>query len=280
MKKEKIKKLKEYFKGQDNILMAFIFGSQVEGRASKISDWDIGVYFKPKEYLELETERDYPNENEMRSDLIDILGTEEVDFVVLNRAKPSLVYNILREGLPLIIKNKKIYLDLLCKVSYEAMDWWKFVADFWKISEKAKSISPEAKTRLREHLKFLEREFGEIKEIRKFNWQDYLGNSFKRKIIERWVENLVRVSIDIAKIILASEKKEIPQSYKDTLEFFWAFYVGGDEKFGEKFASFAALRNIVTHQYLDLRWKQIKKFIREADRLYPKFIEKVKKIVK
>ena len=278
MEQAKIRKLKKYFQEEDNVLMAFVFGSQAKGLNRRVSDWDIGVYFKPEEYLELETERDYPNEDKIRSDLIDILKTDEVDFVVLNRAKSSLVYNILREGLPLIMKSKKLYLDLLCKVSYEAMDWWQFVADFWKISERSKSISPEAKTRIRERLKFLEKEFGEIEEIRKFNWQDYLVDSFKRKIIERWVENLVIVSLDIAKIILASEKREIPQSYKDTLKVFTAVYI--DSSLADKFSAFAEFRNIIVHEYLDIRWKKIVNFIKEAEKLYPKFIEKVKKIVR
>lgn len=81
--------------------------------------------------------RDFKHENRIWSDLIDILATDEVDFVVLNRVRPVLVYNVLRTGIPLVVKDKKLYFDLLCKVSYEAMDWWDFVSDYWEISRKA-----------------------------------------------------------------------------------------------------------------------------------------------
>lgn len=230
MRTKKIKLLKEYFKKNDNIILAFLFGSRAKGFSRKISDLDVAVYFKPKEYLEIETEKDYPGEDKIWPDLVDILETDEIDFLILNRARPSLVYNVLRRGIPLKIKDKRLYLDLLCKVGYEAVDWWDFVEDFWKISEKAKSISLEVKTQLRERFKYLVKELEEIKEIKKITWKDYLKDNFKQKIVERWVERIVMSSIDIAKIILASEKKEIPQSYKETLRLFWILYINEDEK--------------------------------------------------
>ncbi|GAI25186.1 unnamed protein product, partial [marine sediment metagenome] len=64
----KIKPLREYFEKEPEGSMAFLFGSQAKSLARDSSDWDIGVYFKPKDYLELEKEGDYPNENKIWSD--------------------------------------------------------------------------------------------------------------------------------------------------------------------------------------------------------------------
>ncbi len=269
--------IKEYFNNNDSISLAFLFGSRAKNLQRKISDWDIGVYFKPTEYLELETERYYPNENKIWSDLVDILGTDAVDFVVLNRASPSLVYNVLRVGTPLTMRDKTLYLELLRKVGYEAMDWWDFVNDFWNISQRAKSIPPEERSRLQEYVIFLEKEFEEIEEIKKFSWEDYQKDSFKRKIIERWVENLVMGALDCAKIVLACERREIPQSYKDILKVFMACFV--DSSMADKFSEFSKLRNIIVHRYLDIKWQQIKGFVNEAEVLYPVFIQKVKDIL-
>jgi len=277
---KKIAILKRYFKKEPEVLLAFLFGSQAKGISRKISDWDIGVYFKPKEYLELETEIDYPRENKIWSDLIDILGTDDVDLVVLNRARPDLVYTILAKGLPLKIANRKLYLELLSKTSYEAIDWWQFVNEFWKIGEKTRSLLPEERKSLQEHLRFLENEFEQIEEIKKFSWNDFSQDPFKRKIVERWVENLVMSALDIAKIILASQKKNIPESYKDILKVFTCCELNFNEKGAGKFSEFAKLRNIVVHEYLDLEWKKIRNFIKEAEKFYPKFIKKVKNIIK
>jgi uncharacterized protein YutE (UPF0331/DUF86 family)/predicted nucleotidyltransferase len=272
----KIEAITQYFQKESSVVLAFLFGSRAKGNEREISDWDIAVYFKPEEYLEIETEREYPGENKIWSDLIDILETDEVDFLVLNRARAPLVYNVLRTGTSLIIKDIRLYLDLLCKVSYEAVEWWDFVSDFWRISQKAESLPPEERARVLEYLRFLENEFGEIEQIKEFSWQDYIQDSFKRKVMERWVENLVMSALDIAKIILASEKREIPQTYKDTLKIFGALYV--DPSFGEKFSEFSSLRNILVHEYLDIKWRKIKNFIDQAERLYPVFIQKIKEI--
>lgn len=272
----KIEALIQYFQKESSVILAFLFGSRAKGTEVGISDWDIAVYFKPREYLEIETETDYPGENKIWSDLIDLLETDDVDFVVLNRARASLVYNVLRTGTPLIIRDRKLYLDLLCKVSYEAVEWWDFVSDFWKISQEAKSLPPEERARVLEYLRFLENEFGEIDKIQEITLQDYIQDSFKRKVMERWVENLVMSALDIAKVILASEKREIPQTYKDTLRIFGTLHL--DPAFGEKFAEFASLRNILVYEYLNIKWKRIRNFIDQAERLYPIFIKKIKEM--
>lgn len=171
---KKIESLVNLFESEPSAILAFLFGSRSEGRGSDISDWDIGVYFKPDEYMEIETDKEYPQEIKIWGSVIEILRTDNVDFVVLNRARPTVVYNVLRTGRPLVIKDRKLYLDLLCKVSYEAMDWWDFVADYYRISERATSLSPEDRARVLEYLRFLENEFSEIDEIKKFTWDDYL----------------------------------------------------------------------------------------------------------
>lgn len=278
--KNKLRELKEYFEKCDRILMVFVFGSRAKGLARKVSDWDIGVYFKPKEYLELETEENYPNENKIWSDLIDILGTDEVDFTLLNRARPSLVYNVLRSGIPLVVKDKRLYFDLLCRVSYEAIDWWSFVGDFWRIREQSKSLSPEALSEIKERLIFLEEQFKDIERFENLTTDYYRDDRNERRNVERWTENLVMASLDIAKIILASAKKEIPQSYKDILKTFFVLYISSDKSIAERFSDFAKLRNILAHEYLDIKWKRIQNFIKEAKKIYPNFIKATKKIIR
>lgn len=278
-RKDIIKQLREYFETQDEVVMAFLFGSQAKRTTHSASDWDIGAYFKPKEYLELETKEDYPGDHKIWSDLIDILKTNEVDFVVLNRASPSLVYNVVRTGINLKMADMKMYFDLLCKTSYEAMDWWRFVDEYYKIREMAHSLTREAKSNIEERLIFLQEQFTDLERFKRLTLLGYRDDRNERRNIERWVENLVMASLDITKIILASDKKTIPQSYKDILKLFALLYMDKDEPFAERFAEFAELRNIVAHEYLDLRWEKVKKFIEESEKLYPQFIEKVKALI-
>jgi len=272
-------RLRTYFEKEPSVSMAFLFGSRARGIERKGSDWDIGIYFRPQEYLETETDIEYPEELRIWSDLIDILQTDDIDLIILNRAGSHLVYEVLRKGISLVIKDRNLYIDLLLKTSYEALDWWDFVKDYYEISEKSSSIAPSEKARLLRALKFLENEFKELKDMQSITYGDYLHNSFKRKVIERWIENIVMAMLDIAKIIMASSKREIPETYKEILKTFGTLYI--NESFGEKIAWFAIMRNIVTHEYLDIRWKRIKKFIiNDAEVLVPIFIKDVKDIIK
>lgn len=275
---EELQRLKDYFEKIPSVILAFLFGSRAGRSNRKSSDWDVGIYFKPEEWLELERDTEFPEEWKIWSDLIDILKTDNVDLVILNRASPPLVYDVLRKGLPIVVKDRGLYLDLLSKTSYEAIDWWEFVKEYYEIGERAKSIPPAERSRLLRYLRFLENEFSELEKMKAISKEDYLNDSFKRKVIERWIENIVMAMLDIAKVILASQKKEIPETYKALLRNFGIFYF--DQDFGEKIAWFAIMRNIIVHEYLDIRWKRIQKFLEDGEALLPVFIKGVKDILK
>lgn len=275
MQKEKIELLKNYFSKKPEVLMAFVFGSQARELRSFDSDWDIAVYFRPYQYGELETRQEYPNEGDIWDDLKRILGIDNVDFLVLNRACPSLVFSILNSGFPLIIRDRRLYLILLIKTHYEAVDYWNFTKEFFEIGERAKSISEEDMAILRQHIRFLENEFSALEKFKKLTLEKYSQDADMRRNVERWIENLVMAGIDIAKIILASEKTEIPQTYRETLLRFFSRFMREEE--AQKFSRFAEMRNIVVHEYLDIRWKKIKTFIEDAEKSYFVFIEQAKK---
>ena len=279
----KVQLLKNYFSEKQAVVLAFLFGSRSKAEQYQHlgSDWDIGVYFIPYEYMEIVTRENYPAETGMWADLVKICQSNDVDLVVLNRARPDLVFRVLSSGIPLTIKNRKLCLDLLSKTHYEAVDFRNFVFDFWQIRERSASLSVEDRQSLIDYLVFLEEEFKELKDFRRFTWDDYGNNSFKRKAIERWVENIAMSAIDIAKIILASDKKRIPQTYQELLKTFVAFYIQDwQEEKANIFSDFAKLRNIVVHEYLDMKWERIKVFIEQSEKLLPQFIGKVKAIVK
>lgn len=99
-----------------------------------------------------------------------------------------------------------------------------------------------------------------------------------RRNLERWIENIVNCSIDIAKVILASEDRRIPTSYKGILKELGATRYF-DESFGEDIAQWVNLRNILAHEYLDIRWTPIKKFIQSAEPTYKKLIDEIKALL-
>ncbi|MEM3554982.1 MAG: nucleotidyltransferase domain-containing protein [Candidatus Micrarchaeaceae archaeon] len=74
----RLNQVREFFTGCPNVLAAFLFGSQVDGYATPQSDIDLAVLFEHHPSLE--------EELALGSALCEILETERVDVVNLNRA--------------------------------------------------------------------------------------------------------------------------------------------------------------------------------------------------
>lgn len=272
----KITALKKYFQERQDVSIAFLFGSYATGRTGVHSDWDIAIYFKSAfDHLEWEEERFYPQETQIWQDIEKIVGNE-VDLIILNRISSSLVFNILNKGVPLVIKDRSVYLDLLNITSYEATDFREFCYDFYNIKHRSKSLSPEDRARLLEIVDFLAGEAEDFKKFQNLSWQEYHGDRSKRREVERWIENIVNASLDIAKIILASQKRDIPATYQETLRLLGTTDIF-DPDFAGRFSQWARLRNILAHRYLDLKWEQISRFIKEAQEDVFQFVKKINK---
>lgn len=256
---KKIRLLKEYFRKNKDILLAFLFGSFAKGLVTKESDFDIAVYL-----------RDPKKEDEIWLEVSKIIQ-KEVDLVCLNEAPASLVSNVFKTGIPLAIKDRKLYWELYLQKSSEAEDFLYFLRDFWRIKQKAKSLNREEQGRLLIRVDYLKEELKELDRFKSLSWENYLKDRDKRKLIERWTENILNATIDIAKMILASEKKAMPKSYEEAL-FDFAIFIGFDLQGAEKFAKFANLRNLLAHEYLDILYQKIQFFLKEAPDFYQKIL--------
>lgn len=276
---EKIQKLKEYFAKQENVVLAFLFGSQAKERAIPDSDWDIAVYFKPEvEPLEWEEHgREYPEENRIWDDCADILKTDKVDMVVLNRAPSSIADTALR-GIPLAIKDYRLLLRFMLIISREAEDFRGFVNDYYQISQRSLSLTPTDREDLQRTINFVEEQMQLYAYFAKFSGAEYEKEILKRNEVERWVENIINASIDIAKILLSSQKKLIPESYRATMQqAVWRMSL--PENFIEKFEIWVKLRNVLAHEYLDIKWKKIENFIHESESYFQRFLSAAKKFL-
>jgi uncharacterized protein len=121
------KALKEYFKTRKDIAFAFLFGSQARGKATKLSDVDIAVYFYPEKRhpVEYEEEVFYEGEDKIWADLERMLK-KEVELLVLNRVSATVSASAIR-GTPLAINDWGLYLDFMEMVSTEGEDFMDFI---------------------------------------------------------------------------------------------------------------------------------------------------------
>lgn len=275
--KKKIELLKKYFSERSDVLMAFVFGSYAKDKAMTESDLDIAIYFKPREKaIEWGESIIYPQEEKIWSDIERIAGIE-TDLVILNRANPNIVFDVLKTGQPLLIKNQMLFLEFYLIMSREAEDFRQFIEDYWLVYQRSRSLSEEDRARLIKRLQFLDMEISEFPNYKNIDLKTYEEDKIQRRNIEHWIETLMIAAIDAAKIVLASQKRKMPDSYGEALQSF-ALIADFTESEAEEFGEFAKLRNILAHEYLDVRFTRIKKFIQEAGPLCGKLLDYIKNI--
>ena len=124
--KDSIKLLKQFFEKKDNIILAFLFGSRAKERAIKESDYDIAIW--PKEEVSQE------EINRLWQEIESLLHTD-VDLILLPQARPTVAWSALR-GRHLLIRDFKLYLNLLLNISREAEDIQDFLIDYWKLKKR------------------------------------------------------------------------------------------------------------------------------------------------
>ncbi len=273
--KEKIGFLKDYFVKRSDVSMAFVFGSYARGLEISESDFDLAVYFNPKgKVLEWEETISFKDEDKIWSDIEKIVCLN-TDLVVLNRAPSTVAFSILQDGMPIIIKDDSLYLNFFLTISSVAEDFREFSRDFWAIKQRSQSLKPVDKERLIKIVDFLEAEMADYPYFADLDQTAYENDNSLRRNVERWVENIVNSSIDIAKILFASKKKKMPQTYREILHKL-SLLENFEKNAAENLARFSKLRNILAHEYIDIRFNQIKKFITESEPAYKKLVDFVK----
>ena len=141
-------------------------------------------------------------------------------------------------------------------------------------------MKEEIKERIIKHLNFMEEEMKDYSLFKNLKWETYKMERSKRRDVERWIENLINSVIDISKLIITAEGVILPETYKEivlSLSLFEKFF---DKKEIEEISKWVKLRNIITHEYLDIKWKHIKNFIDGTETLLHKFVERVKTYLK
>lgn len=136
----------------------------------------------------------------------------------------------------------------------------------------------EFKIRLIKHETFLENELEDYDNFKFFSWEEYNKEKDKRRNVERWIENIINSSIDISKIILTREKLPFPDTYKEIIVSLSLIPDFNKENM-QSLSGWIKLRNIISHEYLDIKWNSIKKFIQETQPLYRNFLKEVKEYI-
>ena len=270
MDNKKIKKLETYFKKKNYMPLAFLFGSRTK-EPRNVSDWDIAIYVNiAKTGKNIEK-----TETKIWTELIDIVNCE-VDLILLNSASSLLAYKIVAQGLPLKISDRKLYLKLLLGLSYDADYFLKFYHEYYQIYQRSYSLNEIDKARLEKILIFLENELKDFEKFKKLTYKEYALNISKKREVERWIETMINSVLDIAKIILASSKKPLPDTYKKIIT---EISLVPGYKFCTEIEKWIELRNILAHEYIDILWVKINNFLKNAYPYMKKYLDQTKSYI-
>jgi len=90
-------KIKKIFSDENNILLAYLFGSQLRGKTGPLSDYDFAVFLSQK--------TSFPFKYKLKNKLLSVLNSKQVDLVILNEAPIELKYKIIVTGKIIFQKN-------------------------------------------------------------------------------------------------------------------------------------------------------------------------------
>ena len=111
------KKLIKIFK-ENQVVLAYLFGSRASGNTGPLSDYDFAVYFD-----EVDKKKIFNFKINLQDKISRYLKTDRVDIVVLNLAEsPELKYDIIKKGI-LIFKKESFKLLVEPKILNEYFDF-------------------------------------------------------------------------------------------------------------------------------------------------------------
>jgi uncharacterized protein YutE (UPF0331/DUF86 family) len=132
-------------------------------------------------------------------------------------------------------------------------------------------LKKDQKADIVRRLDFIRVQVSDLGRFATLTLETYAGDRDLQRNVERLAENVANAAIDIAKVVLVGESIEMPNSYREIV-----LRLGDlgilHRKLAEKMAEYAALRNVLAHQYLDLRWGKIRDFLDTAGATIPDFI--------
>jgi hypothetical protein len=103
--------LKKVMEKDKEVLFAYLYGSYVQDSVHFQSDIDLGVYLKPsdiKEYIK--------KEEELTIELVTKIHMDRIDLRILNVLPLLLQYNILKDGIPIFVRDDKERVDFETRV--------------------------------------------------------------------------------------------------------------------------------------------------------------------
>jgi len=138
------------------------------------------------------------------------------------------------------------------------------------------SLDDQDKERIARRMSFVLQELSDLAPYSSMDYKQYREDRTSRRNVERIAENVSNACIDIGKILLARSTEQLPASYREVFEQLQQLGLVPEELTGH-LTDLARMRNVLAHEYLDLRWDLVKRFIRDGQEAVKTFLGVVHK---
>jgi predicted nucleotidyltransferase len=109
--------------------IVYLFGSQAEGLAGKLSDIDVGVIFE-KGKMPKDTRKIYNTLYDLFTDVFDMSGFKDIDIVFLDRASLELRFDVISHGKVLYESSEDLRYDFEHRTAMLYMDFKPLLKNF------------------------------------------------------------------------------------------------------------------------------------------------------
>lgn len=236
---ERIEELRRRLLDDDNVLLAYVFGSWVKAEAWGGSDVDVAVLLR---------DSSWGGVSRLMGEVAEALevGVDRVDLVDLSRADDVLKYSVVSGGHKIVDKGsyeRELYEGLYTKLFDTVTFLDSYVED---------SLNPLRREVLARKLMALDEE---VKVLKTYVLSRTAAQVAEGPVAKRVLRDSLRVAtesaIDVCKHVAASMKLGVVREYKDfPLKLAEAGLMR--RELAEELADFAKLRNIIVHRYLEL----------------------------
>jgi uncharacterized protein YutE (UPF0331/DUF86 family)/predicted nucleotidyltransferase len=261
IKEEIMVRLRQALKRDENVLLAYLFGSRSKGKASPLSDYDLAILLK---------DSSLPAFAKVLSAISEALRVNEDKVDVLNLAKAPMYLKakVLSEGVKIIDKGYEDKLKLEVNIKYpEIAHQTNTLLKEWLDNPNTLDLKV-----IKERLDYLTQLNKNLRTFFKRHKPQDVSKDFEAwYALKSMVQDSIQAIIDICAHIFSSKNLGIAESYKQYVEKL-AEHNYIDDDLAKKLKLAIAMRNRLIHRYLIVKPQELWDFaIKLSTEVMPKF---------
>lgn len=270
MGKDVLERLRMALEGNDNVLLAYLFGSRVRGKASPISDYDVAVLLRDGSLQAFA---------DVLLSISRALGVceDRVDILDLSKASLHLKVKVLSEGVKVVDRGYGEALRLDVNVNYPEVAYQTGVLlRNWLDNPVGLDLRI-----IKERIDYLLRLNSNLKSFFKRHKPEDVSTDFEAWFaLKGMVQDLIQAVIDVCAHIFSSKNLGVAESYRDYVDKLCEHRYISDKLAGELRLAIT-IRNRLIHRYLVVEPAELWDFaVRLSSEVIPEFTDWVLKSIR